>query len=144
MLFDFANILIFLSVAIGFVLVSLTLSSLLRPHVPLREKLMTYECGEIPTEGGRIRFNMRFYIFALVFIIFDVEIALMFPVGAVFKQWVQEGNGLLALLEIAVFVLILLLGLIYVWVKGDLEWAIALVKEEKPDFSRLVKEASKI
>lgn len=122
MLFNFSNVLVFLLVGVGFVFISLLLSRLLRPHAPFREKLLTYECGEVPTEGGRINFNIRFYIFALIFIIFDVELALMFPVGVVFKKWVQRGDGALALYEIGVFVLILLLGLIYVWTKGDLEW----------------------
>ena len=122
MLFQFGNILVFLLVGLGFVFASLLISRLLRPHAPYREKLMTYECGEIPAEGGRIRFNIRFYIFALIFIIFYVELALMLPVGVVFKEWLQQGAGLLAFGEIAVFVLILLLGLIYVWAKGDLEW----------------------
>lgn len=123
MLFNFANVLIFLIVACGFVFVSLALGHLLRPKVPFPEKLATYECGELPTESAWVNFNMRFYLLALLFIIFDVEIAFMFPVGAVFKQWIRDGSGLLALAEIGVFVLILLLGLIYAWVKGDLEWA---------------------
>lgn len=122
MLFNFANVLIFFLVAFGFVFVSLTLSHLLRPKVPFPEKLATYECGEIPTENAWINFNMRFYLLALLFIIFDVEIAFMFPIGAVFKQWIQDGAGVVALAEIGVFVLILLLGLIYAWTKGDLEW----------------------
>ena len=123
MLFNFANVIIFLLVAFGFVFVSLTLGSFLRPQLPTPEKLATYECGETPTEPAWLNFNMRFYILALLFIIFDVEIAFMFPVGVVFRQWIQDGSGLVAFAEIAVFILILGLGLIYAWVKGDLEWA---------------------
>ncbi|HSA60098.1 MAG TPA: NADH-quinone oxidoreductase subunit A [bacterium] len=122
MLFNFANVLIFLLVACGFVFVSLTLGHILRPKVPFPEKLTTYECGELPAENAWVNFNMRFYLLALLFIIFDVEIAFMFPVGAVFKQWIRDGHGVLALTEIAVFVGILLLGLVYAWTKGDLEW----------------------
>lgn len=122
MLFQFSNVLIFLLVGCGFVLVSLTLSSILRPKVPFPEKLSTYECGEIPSENAWVNFNMRFYLLALLFIIFDVEIAFMFPVATVFKKWIADGLGVTALIEVAVFVGILLLGLIYAWVKGDLEW----------------------
>lgn len=122
MLFNFANVLIFLLVACGFVLVSLTLGHFLRPKVPFPEKLSTYECGELPTENAWVNFNMRFYLLALLFIIFDVEIAFMFPIGAVFKKWIGAGAGLWALSEIAIFVFILLLGLVYAWRKGDLEW----------------------
>ncbi len=144
MLFDFANVLVFLVVGFGFVFVSLLISRLLRPHVPFREKLMSYECGEIPIEGGRIRFNIRFYIFALIFIIFDVEIALMLPVGTVFRSWVEQGNGALALAEIGLFVLILLLGLIYVWAKGDLEWVKKVATEDRSLGTEMVPKASKI
>jgi NADH-quinone oxidoreductase subunit A len=69
-----------------------------------------------------VQFNFRFYLIALIFIIFDVEIAFMFPVAAVFRRWIDSGQGLLALAEILVFVLILFLGLVYVWAKGDLKW----------------------
>lgn len=131
MLFNFANVLVFLAVACGFVFISLLLGRILRPIAPSPEKLVTYECGEIPTSPAWINFNIRFYILALLFIIFDVEIAFMFPVGAVFKQWIRDGSGLLALAEIAVFVFILLLGLVYAWVKGDLEWARKVSLETK-------------
>lgn len=131
MLFNFANVLIFLLVACGFIFASLTLGNFLRPKVPFPEKLTTYECGELPTENAWVNFNMRFYLLALLFIIFDVEIAFMFPVGVVYKQWIRDGSGLVALSEIAVFVLILLLGLVYAWVKGDLEWAKKVESEDR-------------
>jgi len=122
MLFNFSNVLIFFVVGAGFVFVSLALGKLVRPSVPLPEKLTTYECGELPTEKAWMNFNIRFYILALVFIIFDVEVAFMFPVAVVFRKWIQEGKGALALTEVSLFVLLLLLGFIYAWVKGDLEW----------------------
>lgn len=143
MLFNFANILIFLLVACGFVFVSLTLGHFLRPKVPFPEKLTTYECGELPTQDAWVNFNMRFYLLALLFIIFDVEIAFMFPVGAVFKQWIRDGAGLTALIEIAVFAFILLLGLIYAWVKGDLEWMKKIEASDKALGSQ-VSQSSKI
>jgi NADH-quinone oxidoreductase subunit A len=143
MLFNFANVLIFLLVACGFVFVSLTLGHFLRPKVPFPEKLSTYECGELPTENAWVNFNMRFYLLALLFIIFDVEIAFMFPVGAVFKKWIEAGAGRIALLEILVFVGILLLGLVYAWVKGDLEW-VKKVEAEDKGIGQIVPRSSRI
>ncbi len=144
MLFNFANVLIFLVVGLGFVFVSLTLGKLLRPHVPTVEKLATYECGELPTQDAWFNFNNRFYIIALLFLIFDVEIAFMFPIGAVFKQWIHEGAGGLALAEIGSFVFILILGLVYAWVKGDLDWVKKLKIEGSVSPSDIVTKASKI
>ena len=85
-------------------------------------KLATYESGEEAIRTAWFNFNPRFYLVALVFLIFDVEIAFIFPVAAVFKRWVTDGHGGRALLELFGFVAVLLLGLAYVWKKGDLEW----------------------
>jgi NADH-quinone oxidoreductase subunit A len=67
-------------------------------------------------------FNPRFYIIALIYIVFDVEIAFIYPIATVFRRWTEQGMGLYALGELFVFVAILMLGLVYVWLKGDLEW----------------------
>jgi NADH-quinone oxidoreductase subunit A len=69
-----------------------------------------------------MNFNIRFYLVALIFIIFEVEIAFIFPVATVFRSWIENGQGLFAFVEILVFIGILFLGLIYAWAKGDLEW----------------------
>ncbi|MBI3070858.1 MAG: NADH-quinone oxidoreductase subunit A [Deltaproteobacteria bacterium] len=122
MKFDFANVLVFVVIGVGFLTVTLFLSSLLRPHHPDREKNSTYECGERPIGKAWFNFNPRFYLVALVFVIFDVEIVFIFPVAVVLKSWIAAGNGTLALIEIATFVAILAVGLAYVWAKGDLEW----------------------
>jgi NADH-quinone oxidoreductase subunit A len=122
MQFQFANVLVFFGLSVLLVGAMLGLGSLLRPNNPERLKLTTYECGEPPTGNAWVNFNIRFYLVALVFVIFDVEIAFVYPVAAVFKEWVQNGQGLFALAEIAVFLGILFVGLVYVWVKGDLEW----------------------
>jgi NADH-quinone oxidoreductase subunit A len=110
--------------ALAFVLcgVMLGLGLLLRPSNPGPWKLTTYECGEPPSGGAWINFNIRFYLIALVFVIFDVELAFIYPVVAVFRDWVARGQGLFALVEIVVFIGILAVGLVYVWAKGDLEW----------------------
>jgi len=121
--FDFANILVFLVTGLGFILVNLVLAWALRPKGPQSGgKLAIYECGE-PTVGQAwIRFDIRFYTVALMFVVFDVEIALLFPWAAVFKHMVAEGTGWIAFLEVATFVAILMAGLVFVWAKGDLDW----------------------
>lgn len=122
MQFQLANILVFVGLGVGFLVVTLTLGAILRPQNPDATKQMIYECGEAPISQAWFNFNPRFYIVALVFLIFDVEVAFTYPVATVFRRWVAEGNALYALLEIGLFVAILAVGLAYVWVKGDLEW----------------------
>ena len=100
----------------------LLIGRLLRPYNPQAQKLSTYECGEPAMGSAWVNFNIRFYLVALIFIIFEVEIAFLFPVASVFRRWVEGGVGVFALIEILLFVGILFLGLIYAWVKGDLEW----------------------
>ncbi len=122
MLFDFANVLVFTVLGLGFVGVNLLIGRLLRPSNPQVRKLSTYECGEPAMGSAWVNFNIRFYIVALIFIIFEVEIAFIFPVASVFRRWLEGGQGVFAFIEILVFVGILFLGLVYAWVKGDLEW----------------------
>jgi len=117
MYFDFANVLVYIVISIGFIFGSLTIGRILRPHRPTPEKLTTYECGEEAIGSAWIQFNVRFYIIALIFLIFDVEIAVLFPWAVIFRKM-----GLLALAEIFLFLGILVVGFAYVWVKGDLEW----------------------
>jgi NADH-quinone oxidoreductase subunit A len=78
-----------------------------------------------------MNFNIRFYLIALVFVIFDVEVAFVYPVAAVFRDWVLRGDGLFALVEIGIFLGILFLGLVYVWAKRDLEWLKRLRPEDE-------------
>ena len=122
MLFQFANVLVFFGFALLLCGLMLGLGSLLRPSNPQPAKLSTYECGEPPSGSAWINFNIRFYLVALVFVIFDVELAFVYPVTAVFKEWVEKGQGEFAFLELVVFLAILMVGLVYVWMKGDLEW----------------------
>jgi NADH-quinone oxidoreductase subunit A len=122
MLFQFANVVIFLGLGLVLCGLMLGLGALLRPSNPQASKLSTYECGEPPSGSAWINFNIRFYLVALVFVIFDVELAFVYPVAAVFKEWKEKGQGELAFVELAVFLAILMIGLVYVWMKGDLEW----------------------
>jgi len=140
--FHFANVLIFSGLAIFFVLGSLVAGRLLRPHYPTAEKEMIYECGEKPIGHAWYNFNPRFYLIALVFVIFEVEIAFMYPVASVYKWFLDRGQGLLAFAEIFVFIAILAVGLAYVWAMGDLEWVKGLKQDvikaarEKADAAR--------
>jgi NADH-quinone oxidoreductase subunit A len=112
-------------------LVIITVSRILAPRVQnIPDKFTTYECGERPVGGAWILFNFRFYAIALAFLIFDVELVLVFPCVTVFRQWLQNGYGLLALFELIIFVGILFLGLIYMWHRGDLKWSKEVPEEE--------------
>jgi len=129
MLFEFGGVLAMFVIGIGFILVSLLLGSLLRPKRPEHNKGLGYECGEMPSTDAWFNFNPRFYIVALIFLIFDVELAFMYPVATVFRRWVAEGRAGTALLEILIFAGILVVGLAYVMVKGDLEWVRKIRKQ---------------
>lgn len=122
MYFDFANVLVFFGLGIFFVAFMLGLGWLLRPDNPEHLKLTTYECGEPPTGTAWMNFNIRFYLVALIFVIFDVEIAFMYPVMLVFRDWVLQGRGVFAFVEVFLFLGILFVGLVYVWAKGDFDW----------------------
>ena len=134
MYFDFANVIVFFLLAFVLCGLMLGLGVLLRPANPSIGKLSTYECGEPPSGPAWINFNIRFYLIALVFVIFDVELAFIYPVAAVFRDWVvTRGRGLFALVELAIFVAILAVGLVYVWAKGDLQWLKRLPRGRRPE-----------
>ncbi len=122
MLFEFSNVAIFLIIAVVFVFLVLTVGKFLRPDNPTPQKSSVYECGEPPVGSGFSQFNMRFYLIAFVFVIFDVEIAFMYPVTVVFKELLHKGFGVLAFVEITIFILILLVGFVYAWTQGGLDW----------------------
>ena len=117
MLTDFGRILIFFLIAAVFVAGGLIVAWILRPKRPYPGKLTSYECGEEPIGDSWIKFNIRFYVVALIFLVFDVEIVFLFPWALVYKQL-----GMFAFIEMMVFLGILFVGFAYVWVKGDLEW----------------------
>ncbi|EQC43384.1 NADH-ubiquinone/plastoquinone oxidoreductase, chain 3 [Bacteriovorax sp. Seq25_V] len=101
---------------------ALLVGKLIRPSNPTDLKLTPYECGEEPIGSAWSNFNVRFYVIALVFLIFDVEGALMFPVAAVFRKFVEIGEGGAVLASFLLFITILALGVVYCWKKGDLDW----------------------
>ena len=106
-----------MAVAAGLGLALLTIGLLVAPRNPAAEKLAPYECGFEAFEDARMKFDVRYYLLAILFIIFDLEIAFLFPWAVVFKQ-----IGITALIEMALFLLLLVIGFAYVWKKGALEW----------------------
>jgi len=117
MLQNYLPILIFLIVAAGFGGLLITLGFLLGPRKPGSEKNSPYECGFEPFEDTRIKFDVRYYLVAILFILFDLEIAFLFPWAVSLK--VIGGVGIVAML---VFLAVLVVGFIYEWKKGALEW----------------------
>jgi NADH-quinone oxidoreductase subunit A len=114
---EYWPVLLFIGVATGLGLVLLAVGLLVGPSRPEAEKLAPYECGFEAFEDARMRFDVRYYLLAILFIIFDLEIAFLFPWAVVFQQ-----IGLIALIEMGLFLLLLVIGFAYVWKKGALEW----------------------
>jgi len=123
---EFGKILVFLVLGVLFILAGYGVNSLLSKKKPNPIKNATYECGEETVGNSWVQFNMRFYVIALLFLIFDVEIVFLFPWATVYAAPQFLANiphwGILSLSEMFVFIGLLLLGLLYVWRKGDLNW----------------------
>ncbi len=117
MVSEFGIVLLFFILGFVFVAIGLSVAALIRPSHPNAIKNSTYECGEMPIGDTWVRFNVRFYVIALVFLLFDVEVVFLLPWAVVFKQL-----GWFAFIEMIIFVVILMAGFAYVWKKGDLEW----------------------
>lgn len=124
MLTEFGKVFVFILTAILFVVIALFVARLLRPKRPTFEKLTTYECGENPEGSPWVKFNIRFYVVALIFLIFDVEVVLLIPWAIAFKEF-----GIVGYLLGAIFLILLGVGMAYEWKKGDLEWARPTIKE---------------
>jgi NADH-quinone oxidoreductase subunit A len=118
MLSTYIPIAIFVVVATGFALFTLVFSSLLHPEKYNKVKLEPYECGIEPTSDARDRYSIRYYLVAMLFVIFDVETVFMFPWAVIFNKLMLFG-----LIEMIVFIFILVVGYYYAWKKGALEWA---------------------
>ncbi len=120
---DYTVVAIFAIIGILFVTVTLWLSWFLRPfHNPVGVKACTYECGEIPEGQGWSQLRVGYYIYLLIFVIFDVEILFIFPWALVLRDMKAVGLGLVAILDMLIFVGILAVGLAYAWKKGVLKW----------------------
>lgn len=109
---------IFFMLGLALPIVALTFGRLLRPHKPNREKGTTYESGVEPTGGSWVRFNVKFYIYALLFVVFDVETVFLYPWAVAYDQL-----GLFALIEMIIFIILLVIGLVYAFKKKVLEWS---------------------
>ncbi len=132
MYFDYLSVLVFAAVGFVFVFANMILASILRPKRKSSEGLETYECGEEAIGDAWVQFDIRYYTVALVYVVFAVEIAFLFPWALVMKDAVADtgaaagsGIGAFVLVEGVLFIVILFLGLAYVWAKGDLDWVLA-------------------
>ncbi len=119
---DLLPILIVIAIAVLFALAFILLSSALGPKRPAPLKGTTYECGLPPRSSIEIRFFVRFFLIALLFLLFDLEAVFIYPWVIMFREFVADGRALFALGEMGVFVAVLIVGYIYVWKKGGLEW----------------------
>lgn len=137
MIEQFAYVFAFLAAGILFIALILFISRSLRPYRPNVEKLSTYESGEEPMGNANIRFNPRFYVIALLFVLFEVELIFLFPWAVVYgnKQLALADSNwpIYALVEMFVFVGILALGLAFAWIKGYLTWERPTTNPEKVD-----------
>ncbi len=114
---NYVIVAIFLGLAIFLPIAALTIGKLLRPNKPMHDKYTTYESGNEPVGEGQIRFNIRYYLFALMFVVFDVETVFLYPWAVAYQKL-----GLFALVEMCIFVGLLLVGLLYAWRKKVLQW----------------------
>src|SRR5882672_1992911 len=124
---EFGEVLLYFIAGILFLVMTLLVSKLIRPNRPSAQKLSTYESGEEPISTAWTQFNIHFYIVALIFILFEVELVFLFPWATVFsrKELIDETNGLwgwFSFAEMVIFILVLALGLAYAWVNGLLDW----------------------
>ena len=120
---EFLPVGVFIVIGILFVIVSLLMAWLVRPHRPSKVKQSTYECGEIPIGDAWIQFRVGYYIYALIFLIFDVESMFIFPWAASMLGYSRNaGLAALAFVDMLIFVALLAVGLAYAWKKGVLQW----------------------
>jgi NADH-quinone oxidoreductase subunit A len=116
-------VLVFIFVALIFGCVPIIVGRLVGPHRPDPEKLSAFECGFEAFEDARMKFDVRYYLVAIIFILFDLEIAFLFPWATIFKEIVNtESVKLFGFVEMLVFIAILVVGYVYAWAKGALDW----------------------
>jgi NADH-quinone oxidoreductase subunit A len=113
-------IIIVIAIIFGFLIVAV--GTIFGPRRKTARKLMPYESGMTPIGPGTRRIPVRFYLVAVLFILFDIEIIFIIPWAVILKEFVKVNNGVFALIEMGVFIVILLIGLVYAWKKGALEW----------------------
>ena len=123
MLESYFPILVFVLVGLVFGCVPILMGWLIGPNRPDSEKLSPFECGFEAFEDARIKFDVRYYLVAITFIIYDLEVAFMFPWAAIFKEFVEtESVKMFGFVEMFIFMGILIVGFVYAWAKGALDW----------------------
>jgi len=123
MLESYFPVLMFIVVGLGFGFVPLILGRVLAPHRPDSEKLSSYECGFEPFEDARMKFDVRYYLIAILFILFDLEIAFLFPWATVFQEFISAGESALFVFgSVMVFLAVLVIGYIVEWKNGAFDW----------------------
>lgn len=110
-------VLLFIVIALAFGVVTLVISYLVQPKYPEAEKLSAYECGSEPFSDARMPFPVRYYIFAMLFVIFDIEVIFLYPWAVTFYK-----TGFVGLVEMLIFIALFLVAYVYAWKKGALEW----------------------
>lgn len=120
---DYLPILLMFIVAAGFAAGNVLLSQLVGQRKRTRTKLMPYECGKDPVGSARERFSVKFYLIAMIFILFDIEVIFLVPWAVIFKDFMKGGLGNLIYVEMMLFVALLLVGYIYVVKKGAFDWS---------------------
>lgn len=113
----FSPILLFIFIGLAFGVVTLVVSYFLQPRYPEPEKLSAYECGSEPFSDARMPFPVRYYIFAMLFVIFDIEVIFLYPWAVAFTK-----IGVIGLIEMLIFIALFLVAYVYAWKKGALEW----------------------
>jgi NADH-quinone oxidoreductase subunit A len=119
---QYLPILLMFIVAMGFAVVNIGLSQIVGQRKQTRTKLMPYECGKDPVGSARERFSVKFYLIAMIFILFDIEVIFLIPWAVVFKTLRDGGLGTLVYVEMILFIALLFVGYIYVWKKGAFDW----------------------
>ena len=120
---NYFPVLVFAVVGIAFGFAPILLGWLVAPNRPDSEKLSAFECGFEPFEDARMKFDVRYYLIAILFILFDLEIAFLFPWATIFKEIVATPEvKMFGFVEMLVFIAILVVGYVYAWVKGALDW----------------------
>jgi NADH-quinone oxidoreductase subunit A len=122
MLQPYFAIFVLIILAVGLAVVFVAMSHLFGPKRPSHVKLDPYECGIDPVGDSRARIRVKFYITALIFVLFDIETVFLVPWAVIFRSAVSEWGGFFIFMEMLAFVVILAVGLAYVWIKGALEW----------------------
>ncbi|PYS45777.1 MAG: NADH-quinone oxidoreductase subunit A [Acidobacteria bacterium] len=139
---DYLPILLMFIVAAGFAVGNVLLSQMVGQRKSTRTKLMPYECGKDPVGNARERFSVKFYLIAMIFILFDIEVIFLIPWAVVFKQFAAGGYRALVYVEMMLFVALLLVGYIYIVKKGAFDWEERARREAEAE-ARALKEMRK-